>query len=67
MPPGRPKTWKKLCLAGIRKSIDMRFDSNQLELTDKTDKMWLVKHLERMRVLIIEDLIMVKVGTNFCF
>ena len=67
MPPGRPKSWKKLCLAGIRKSIDNRFDSNQLELADKTDKMWLVKHLERMRVLIVEDLIMVKHCLRQCF
>jgi len=67
MPPGRPKSWKSLCIGGIRKSINLRFDSNQLELADKTDKMWLVKHLERMRLLIVEDLILVKHCCLPCF
>lgn len=67
MPPGRPKLWKSLCMAGIRKSIDLRFDANQLELSDKSDKMWLVKHLERMRLLIVEDLILVKQCLTPCF
>jgi len=67
MPPGRPKSWKSFCIGGIRKSIDLRFDSNQLELSDKTDKMWLVKHLERMRLLIVDDLILVKHCCLPCF
>ena len=32
MPPGRPKSWKKLCLAGIRTSVDRRFDANQVNI-----------------------------------
>ena len=67
MPPGRPKSWKTLCLAGIRKSVDLRFDANQLELDDKTDQMWLGKHLERMRKIIVEDLILVKHCCLPCF
>ncbi|XP_065658322.1 exocyst complex component 3 isoform X2 [Hydra vulgaris] len=67
MPPGRPKCWKDHCQAVIKKSVENRFDSNQLELTDKTDKMWLVRHLERMRALILDDLISVKHLVRPCF
>lgn len=67
LPPGRPKSWKGRCIASIRKSVDRRFDSNQIELQDKDDKMWLVKHLERMREMILEDLLAVKHLVRQCF
>lgn len=44
-----------------------RFDSNQVELNEQVkneDKLWLVRHLERMRIMIVEDLINVKVSSQ---
>lgn len=42
--------------------IDCRFESLDMGLEDKLDdKMWLVKHLERTRQLVLGDLIVVKV------
>jgi len=67
MPPGRPKSWKYKCTSYIKKSINNRFDGNQLDLVDRVDKMWLVKHLERMRLFILEDLITVKHLVRPCF
>jgi exocyst complex component 3 len=61
MPPGRPKNYKNRMHECLAKSVQNRFDSNQLELSDKTVKMWLVRHLERMRKLILDDLLIVKV------
>jgi len=66
IPSGRPKVWKSRCLAKIRTSVNNRFDGNQLEL-DRGDKMWLVRHLERMRAFILEDLITVKELVQPCF
>eukprot|EP00795_Rhopilema_esculentum_P014160 gene14160-5161_t len=67
LPATRPKVWKSRCMAVIRKSVDNRFESNQLELDRRTDKMWLVRHLERMRAFILEDLVTVKELVRPCF
>ena len=46
-----------LCLC-----VDFRFESLDMELQNRLDdKMWLVKHLERTRLLVLDDLIVVKV------
>ena len=41
--------------------ILIRFDQEDAKVVDLTDKMWLVKELERMRMFILDDLITVKV------
>ena len=42
--------------------VVFRFESLDMELQDRLDdKMWLVKHLERTRLLVLDDLIVVKV------
>ena len=45
----------------------IRFDQEDAKVVDLTDKMWLVKELERMRMFILDDLITVKVDncSNF--
>ncbi|XP_066920385.1 exocyst complex component 3-like [Clytia hemisphaerica] len=70
MPPGRPKSWKIRCMAVIKKSIDERFDSNQIELSEQMkseNKVWLARHLERMRKMMLDDLLNVKHLVWKCF
>eukprot|EP00794_Sanderia_malayensis_P003187 gene3187-3658_t len=67
MPKTRPKLWKERCKAVIRKAVYNRFESNQMELNDRTEKMWLVRHLERMRAFILEDMQTVKDLVQPCF
>ena len=45
----------------LQKFILIRFDQEDAKVVDLTDKMWLVKELERMRMFILDDLITVKV------
>lgn len=47
--------------------ILIRFDQEDAKVVDLTDKMWLVKELERMRMFILDDLMTVKVDncSNF--
>lgn len=43
--------------------VGFRFESLDMELQNRLDdKMWLVKHLERTRLLVLDDLIVVKVS-----
>ncbi|KAK3576091.1 hypothetical protein CHS0354_032215 [Potamilus streckersoni] len=55
MPPGRPKRWKEKCFQTLLKSIENRIEGNQAE-DREVNKMWLVRHLEITRQLMIEDL-----------
>ena len=46
----------------VLERIDCRFESLDMELQERVDdKMWLVKHLERTRQRVLDDLIVVKV------
>jgi len=59
MPPGRPKKWRKKCFQVLEQSISARIEGSQLEDRD-SNKMWLVRHLEITRQIMIEDLKVVK-------
>ncbi|KAK3088320.1 hypothetical protein FSP39_017467 [Pinctada imbricata] len=59
MPPGRPKKWQEKCFQIIQQSIESRIEGNQFEDRD-SNKMWLVRHLEVTRQLMLEDLKVVK-------
>uniref|UniRef100_A0A2C9M3Y4 Exocyst complex component 3 n=1 Tax=Biomphalaria glabrata TaxID=6526 RepID=A0A2C9M3Y4_BIOGL len=59
MPPGRPKRWRSKCLEVLQTSIAARIEGSQLETRDQ-DKMWLVRHLENTRQIMIDDLKVVK-------
>ncbi|KAH9513686.1 Exocyst complex component 3 [Bulinus truncatus] len=59
MPPGRPKCWRSKCLEVLQSSIAARIEGSQLETRDQ-DKMWLVRHLENTRQIMIDDLKVVK-------
>ncbi|GFR70498.1 exocyst complex component 3, partial [Elysia marginata] len=59
MPPGRPKHWRDKCFEVLQQSIAARIEGSQLETRDQ-NKMWLVRHLEITRQLMIDDLKVVK-------
>lgn len=59
IPPGRPKKWREKCFSILEESICSRIEGNQFE--DRSiNKMWLVRHLEVTRQLMLEDLKVVK-------
>ncbi|EDO33182.1 predicted protein, partial [Nematostella vectensis] len=61
--PGRPKRWRQKCFevieSGIGYSLEMHIADERL-----TEKMWLVKHLERTRQKVLDDLTVIKVYTE---
>ncbi|CAG5114739.1 unnamed protein product, partial [Candidula unifasciata] len=59
LPPGRPKKWRERCFEVLQNSIAGRIEGSQLETRDQ-NKMWLVRHLEITRQLMIDDLKVVK-------
>lgn len=66
LPPGRPKKWKMKALEVLGDAVAERIEGNQFE--DRTDnKMWLVRHFEITRLLIVEDLRVVKTLCTPCF
>lgn len=64
--PGRPKKWKKRIFEILEEAACERIAGNQLEDRSQ-DKMWLVRHLEITRQLILEDLRVVKIACIPCF
>ena len=66
LPPGRPKKWKTRALTVLKDAVVERIEGNQFE--ERSDnKMWLVRHCEVVRMLIIEDLRVVKTLCSPCF
>lgn len=66
MPPGRPKKWKEMAINTLEKSVGNRIEGTQVD--ERSDnKMWLVRYLELTRLLILEDLRVVKTLCGPCF
>jgi len=55
---GRPKRWKEKVLDVLAKNVNERIEGNLLDET--SEKMWLVRHLECIRIFTLEDLRVVK-------
>lgn len=66
IPPGRPKNWRKMVFRILEEAANERIVGNQIEERAQ-DKMWLVRHLEASRRLILEDLRVVKTACIPCF
>lgn len=62
LPPDRPKHWKDKCLDVLKLNVMERIEGNQLEDREQ-DKMWLVRHLELIRMITLEDL---RVAKTLC-
>ncbi|KAG1665256.1 Exocyst complex component 3 [Nymphon striatum] len=66
MPTGRPKKWRYKSMNVLENVVQIRIETVPLkERAD--DKMWLVLHLETLRLLIIDDLKIVKKMCMPCF
>lgn len=66
LPPGRPKLWRKKAMETLEQSVAEKLEANQIEVRQET-KMWLARHLEQTRMMIIEDLKTVKHHCTPCF
>jgi exocyst complex component 3 len=66
MPPGRPKQWRKRVFDILEEAVAERISGNQFEERSE-NKHWLVRHLEVTRMMILEDLRVVKVACVQCF
>ena len=62
LPPGRPKQWKKVAFQVLRQNVVERIEGNQLDEREQ-NKMWLVRHLELIRQITLEDL---RVAKSLC-
>lgn len=66
LPPGRPKNWRNMAMEVLRNSVNVRIEGSKLE--ERADnKMWLVRDLEILRQIILEDLRVVKSLCVPCF
>jgi len=66
LPPGRPKNLRDSCMNRLRDSIQQKIEANQLE-TREENRMWLVRHLEVIRMIMLEDLRIAKNHLVPCF
>lgn len=66
MPPGRPKKWKEKAFEVLEKSVVNRIEGTHIDQREN-DKMWLVKYLELTRLLILEDIRVIKTLCIPCF
>lgn len=66
LPPGRPKGWKRVAMSVLEEAVSQRIEGAQPDERED-NKMWLVRHLELTRLLILEDLRVVKTLCAPCF
>ncbi|XP_043191620.1 exocyst complex component 3-like [Amphibalanus amphitrite] len=66
VPPGRPKRWRQRALQVLEEAVNTRIEANAFE-SRADNKMWLVRHLEVCRLLVLEDLQVVKKLCVACF
>lgn len=63
---GRPKRWKAMAFEVLEKAVATRIEGTQVE-ERKDNKLWLIRYLELTRILILEDLRVVKTLCVPCF
>lgn len=63
---GRPKRWKSMAFEVLEKAVATRIEGTQVE-ERKDNKLWLIRYLELTRLLILEDLRVVKTLCVPCF
>lgn len=61
----RPKAWREMLFRTLNENVEERIEGSNIEKRD--EKLWLVKDLEIMRQLILEDLKVVKTICIPCF
>lgn len=59
LPPDRPKNWRSKTMEVLKLNVMERVEGNQLEDREQ-NKMWLVRHLELIRMITLDDLRIVK-------
>ncbi|XP_037796299.1 exocyst complex component 3-like, partial [Penaeus monodon] len=59
LPPRRPKKWREKAFAVLESSAAQRIEGGQFE-DRETSKNWLIKHLEVIRLLLLEDMKVIK-------
>ncbi|KAJ8914761.1 hypothetical protein NQ315_013264 [Exocentrus adspersus] len=66
LPPGRPKRWKEMAFRILEKSVASKIEGTQVEERED-NKHWLIRYLELIRMMILEDLRVVKTLCVPCF
>jgi len=66
LPPNRPKMWRRKCLEKLSESVAHKMEGSILESRDD-NKMWLVRYLEIIRMIMLEDLRIAKHHLAPCF
>ncbi|XP_042891803.1 exocyst complex component 3-like [Penaeus japonicus] len=66
LPPRRPKKWREKAFAVLESSAAQRIEGGQFE-DRETSKNWLIKHLEVIRLLLLEDMKVIKSLCMPCF
>ncbi|XP_064080998.1 exocyst complex component 3-like [Macrobrachium nipponense] len=66
LPPGRPKKWREKSLSVLEGAVAQRIEGNQFEDREGS-KNWLIKHLEVIRLLLLEDMKVIRSLCVPCF
>ncbi|XP_050707871.1 exocyst complex component 3-like [Eriocheir sinensis] len=66
LPPGRPKKWREKTLEVLEEAVAERIEGNMFEGRSDS-KNWLIKHLEVIRLLVLEDMKVIRSLCMPCF